>query len=243
MFRIHHEMWNQNHQGYFLTLTYDEKHVQRADNGRLSLRFYDVQLYLKRLRKAKYYVKYICVGEYGPETGRPHYHMLLWTDAPVEFLQTNWKSSRTGRIMGHVHFGVLSMASAMYTLKYIIQPKQRAIDGVEKTRAQFSKGLGLSYLNREVYEWHTADFDAPNYHSFIGSQRVALPRYYRNKIFLKYQNTVNRLIRKKESDEKKEKNYQELRAKGVHDPEAYITRLRIEQAARILKKTKFNLSL
>lgn len=142
MFRIHHEMRDQEYKGYFLTLTYDEKHVRRVGpQGQLSLRFRDVQLYLKRIRKAKFYAKYICVGEYGGETFRPHYHMLLWTDAPVEFLEANWKSSVDNSCMGTIHFGVLNMRSAMYTLKYIIQPKV-VVDKKDKrehARAQFSK--------------------------------------------------------------------------------------------------------
>lgn len=243
MFRVFHEMRLQTHKGYFITLTYDEKHVRRADNGLLSLRFRDVQLYLKRLRKAKYYAKYICVGEYGTETHRPHYHMLLWTDAPVEFLQSNWKSSKTGKPLGNLHFGSLSMASAMYTLKYIIQPKQRAVEGLEKTRAQFSKGLGLGYLNEEVYEYHTHDYEVPVYGSRIGEQLVALPRYYRNKIFTKYQNELNRRLRLDEKKVKHEKLMQEYRDRGIADPEAYWIRMRIDEADRILKKTKYSLTL
>lgn len=41
---------------------------------------YDVQLFLKRLRK--YYgsrkIRFFAVGEYGPKHFRPHYHLLLW---------------------------------------------------------------------------------------------------------------------------------------------------------------------
>lgn len=41
---------------------------------------YDVQLFLKRLRK--YYaprkLRFFAVGEYGPKHFRPHYHLLLW---------------------------------------------------------------------------------------------------------------------------------------------------------------------
>jgi len=128
MFRIHHEMRNQMVPGWFLTLTYDEKHVKRVsyvdpDTGKyvrkLSLRFRDVQLFIKKIRKAKYYVKYVCVGEYGSQTKRPHYHMLIWTDCPDHELEAKWG-------LGRLDFGSLTMQSAMYTLKYIIQPKQRA---------------------------------------------------------------------------------------------------------------------
>lgn len=244
MFRIHHEMRNQMYPGWFLTLTYNEKFVPRTEDGRLSLRFRDVQLYLKRIRKAKYYAKYICVGEYGGETHRPHYHMLLWTDAPALWLEKNW-------FYGHIQFGTLTMASAMYTLKYIIQPKQQEDNGLEKTRAQFSKGLGLSYLTDAVYRYHTDDFENPNMFSIIDGRRVALPRYYKSKIFTKTQMFNYGKKAKKDSTQERRKLMRSLIAQGVVGPgpddgqriKRYIDGLRAEQCQRIIEKTKFGTSL
>lgn len=255
MFRIYHEMRTQRHAGYFLTLTYDERHVPRADTGLLSLRFRDIQLYLKRLRKEKYYAKYICVGEYGSVTQRPHYHMLLWTDAPTEFLQSNWKSSKDGSVMGNVHFGVLSMASAMYTLKYIIQPKVKSVPGIEDTRAQFSRGLGLCYLSEEVYNYHTENYDDPAFFSYIDGNKVALPRYIKSKIFTKYQmRQQNELTREKFIADRALAMRQALAlgdALGKRQTllqrfaaaRAYLRSLRVEESDRILKTTKYNQTL
>lgn len=244
MFRIVHEMRNQQVPGYFLTLTYDEKHVKRVGpQGQLSLRFYDVQLYLKRIRKAKYYAKYICVGEYGGQTQRPHYHMLLWTDAPVAFLEQNWKSSVDNSPMGAIHFGRLSVASAMYTLKYIIQPKvvQSENEIREKTRAQFSKGLGLSYLTTEVYEWHTLDMDNPEMFSVIDGQKVALPRYYKNKIFTTVQMQKQQSKTKWECIRKRRKAMREALKLGIKDTKTYFKKVRVERARMIISKTKYSL--
>lgn len=257
MFRIHHEIKDQKHPGYFLTLTYDEKHVKRVADGRLSLRFYDVQLFIKRIRKAKFYVKYICVGEYGGSTHRPHYHMLLWTDAPTDFLQGNWKSSKDNSIMGSIHFGSVTMQSAMYCLKYIIQPKQRVEDVispdgekfevVEKTRAQFSKGLGLTYLTTEVYDYHTFDYNEPVVFSRIDGKKVALPRYYKNKIFTPYQMGEERLKSIEESITKKADAVRKLLDSGICKKLPgcwkYLDDLRVIQAQRIIATTKFNQTL
>lgn len=246
MFRISEEMRTQEHRGYFLTLTYDEKHVRRVGpEGRPSLRFRDVQLYLKRIRKAKYYAKYVCVGEYGATTQRPHYHMLLWTDAPTEFLERNWKSSKDNSIMGHIMFGKLEIASAMYCLKYIIQPKHvwSEDDPREKTRAQFSKGLGLGYLDQRVYEFHTCIYDDPCFYVIVDGRKVALPLYYKRKIFTKYQmqeeGRKRSLVRHKEERLK----VRELRDRGIKKPRKYLLDLRLEECNRILKRTKFNLTL
>lgn len=241
MFRIYHEMRNQLYPGWTLTMTYDERHVRRTLKDRvLSLRFKDIQLYIKRLRKAGYYCKYIAVGEYGSETNRPHYHMLIWTDASQQFLQDNWKSSRDGSILGRIHFDRITMQSAMYTMKYVIQPKQKVSRGIEKTRAQFSKGIGLSYLSTSVYEWHTFDYEDPIIFSYIDGRKVVLPRYYKNKIFTKYQmrklNHENKCCKLRE----KREQIRQLIAQGVVDAEEYCKRIRSEQAQRVVNKTKHN---
>lgn len=239
MFRVHYEMRTQLHPGYFLTLTYDEKHVKRVGNGRLSLRFRDVQLFLKTLRKQKYYAKYICVGEYGPTTGRPHYHMLLWTDSPPEKIESLWAR-------GRIHFGKLTMASAMYTLKYIIQPKQKDetdSGGVEKTRAQFSKGIGIGFLTRAMYNHLTHDYDNPVLFTMIDERKVALPLYYKRKIFTKYQLRRAGSKTKWESIKKKRELMRQYLSQGIKNASTHILKLRTEQAKRIIQSTKYNLSI
>lgn len=252
MFRIYHEMRCQLYPGWFLTLTYDEKHVPRTAGGRLSLRFYDVQLFFKRLRKAKHYVKYVCVGEYGSDTARPHYHMLLWTSATPQQLQDEWKSSKDNTPLGRIHFGSLTMKSAMYTLKYIIQPKVNEDEKYlekehrrEKTRAQFSRGIGISYLSRRVYDWHTRDFDAPRFTSVVDGREVALPRYYCQKIFTKFQRERETHRLKWQSIRAFRKEMREhielFRKAGKVAPpfRPYYDELRKEQARRIIQSTKY----
>lgn len=253
VFRIEQEMRTQKYPGYFLTLTYDEKHVSRADDGRLSLRFRDLQLYFKRLRKAKHYVKYVAVGEYGSKGGRPHYHLLLWTDATPQFLQENWKSSKDGSIMGRIDFGQITVRSAMYCLKYILQPKVLVNDSIEKTRAQFSRGIGLGYLSTAVYDFHTWDYENPIMHSRLDGHRVSLPKYYKDKIFTPHQ-------RRKENEKYKEEIIKkdlariqndiaqgvvtfkgktlEQRIQSLADYRLYRKKLTIERAARIIENTK-----
>lgn len=242
MFRIHYEMKNQYNPGWFVTLTYDEKHVKRTADGRLSLRFRDVQLFLKKLRKAKYEAKYVCVGEYGGETKRPHYHMLLWSNCPAKQLQDYW-TTKKGVPLGAIHLGRITMASAMYTLKYIIQPKQKQIDGVEKTRAQFSRGLGLSYLSSAVYYYHTNDYDRPEFTSRIDGKQIALPRYYKLKIFTKEQTKWEGTKNSLRLHKKKRQEVRRLRDLGINDAHTYMQNLRIELARRIIKKTKYKQTL
>lgn len=234
-FRIYHEIKAQEHPGLFLTLTYHPKYVKRTPNG-FSLRFRDVQLYFKRLRKAGYKIKYIAVGEYGTSTFRPHYHILLWTNTPITELERQWWC-------GAIHVGRVAMASAMYTLKYIIQRKQSIPEGLEVPRAQFSRGLGISYLGRDyasaeaIYNYHN---DGPNFFSYIEGAKVSLPRYYRDKIFTKHIKKIEQKKVEKQVKESELQEYARLKKKGIQDPESYILRQRIDNHNAIIRKTKHN---
>ena len=74
---------------YFVTLTYNEKYVPRSyyadpETGEakesLTLCPRDLQLFMKRLRKAflDCKIRFYACGEYGSETFRPHYHLIIF---------------------------------------------------------------------------------------------------------------------------------------------------------------------
>lgn len=58
----------------FVTLTFDDAHY--PDQGSVDVR--TVQLFLKRLRQETGPFRYLGVGEYGGQFGRPHYHLLIF---------------------------------------------------------------------------------------------------------------------------------------------------------------------
>lgn len=73
----------------FVTLTYDDEHIPVVEhldeetgeyyfNSSLCKR--DVQLFVKRLRKrfSDDRIRYYIAGEYGPSTGRAHYHAIIF---------------------------------------------------------------------------------------------------------------------------------------------------------------------
>lgn len=84
---------------------------------------YDVQLFLKRLRKyLKNYsdekIRYFCCGEYGPIHYRPHYHLELWCEeeeTAARFLDAVRECWRFGRIDVSRSFG----KSVSYVAKYV----------------------------------------------------------------------------------------------------------------------------
>jgi len=232
LFRLHHESRVQTLPAHFLTLTYDEKHCPRFKGAR-TLWFRHLQLYFKRLRKAKAKIKYVAVGEYGTKTQRPHYHVILWTDANHDLLSRQWHH-------GAVHFGTLTPASIAYTLKYIIQPKIGDNETRQRTRAQFSKGLGACFLTAKVHEHLSGDEENPVFETRINGAIRPLPRYYRSKIYTKYQLGKQRSKQYWESIKQRRKEVKRLINTGQTDVKAYLKARAIHNAQKIVSKVNFN---
>lgn len=114
----------------FITLTYSDENL--PEGGSLVPR--DLQLFLKRLRKATpYRVRFFGVGEYGDQTQRPHYHLALFGIDGRTGVSEHWvplgRSHPQSRerpacivdsawSLGHVHIGTLTLDSAQYIAKY-----------------------------------------------------------------------------------------------------------------------------
>lgn len=110
----------------WFTLTYDEEHLPYAG----SLVKEHLQLFYKRLRKANdcSKIRYYSAGEYGSDSGRPHYHVCCFGfDFRDKFF---WRLSDSGadvyrsdeldRIWGKglTELGDLTFESAAYTARY-----------------------------------------------------------------------------------------------------------------------------
>lgn len=123
---------------FFLTLTYDTKHVDITKNGFMTLNKKHMQDFMKRLRKRNQEkLKYFLVGEYGGKTKRPHYHLILF-NAVLDTVQPAWE-------LGSVHYGLVTGASVGYTLKYMMKPSKIPMHKNDDRLKEFSlmsKGLG-----------------------------------------------------------------------------------------------------
>lgn len=159
----------------FVTLTYADAHLKWHE-GHPQLHREHVQLFLKRVRKAGYKLRYYGVGEYGSKTFRPHYHLLLFGDVPEAVIRKQW-------IYGQVHIGTVTEQSVMYCLSYMINKNNwKMSKGRVRTFNMMSKGIGKNYLSPAMIKWHRAD--RKNYINDHGVRRH-LPRYYKLKIFSK----------------------------------------------------------
>ncbi|QXP44216.1 MAG: replication initiator protein [Arizlama microvirus] len=110
----------------FLTLTY----AKEPPGGTLVKR--DVQLFMKRLRKAIYpaTVRYYLVGEYGDNTFRPHYHVVLYG-----LDRTHARIFADAWGLGHVHVGDVTRESCQYVAGYVTKKMNSHADPRLKGRA------------------------------------------------------------------------------------------------------------
>ncbi|AKI26932.1 replication protein VP4 [Microviridae Fen7786_21] len=161
----------------WVTLTYDPHSVRITPNGYMTLVKRDVQLFIKRIRKAIHSdwlkknrllrkqkrqllplplpVKYYCCGEYGSTYWRPHYHIVL-LNVPESTLSRSWYDAETGALMGDVYIDPrpLSESCIAYTVFYCNKgsrvPAHRNDDRA-KEFSLMSKGMGLSYLTEHIF--------------------------------------------------------------------------------------------
>lgn len=70
-------------------------------------------------------LRYFCVGEYGPHTLRPHYHILLWFDLPeiITYLRAcickSWKMCDKNRLLKNEYSGLVNSNAAEYISGYL----------------------------------------------------------------------------------------------------------------------------
>lgn len=174
----------------FLTFTYaDENLTYDVQTKQPALEKCFVQNLLKRVRKhekrlGRNSVRYYFVGENGGQLGRPHYHGLLF----------NLHQDTLGKISdiwgkGFVHHGKVEPASIAYVSGYIIQE-----DGTEGHRqfpfALMSKGIGKSYLTPQMQRWHKRGKKG---YAMQYGYHVPLSRYYKDKVFNRYEKEIMRL--------------------------------------------------
>jgi hypothetical protein len=233
---------------FFITITYDSDYVPITENGYLSIRKTDLQKLFKRMRKrqGRRKLKYYAVGEYGGKLKRPHYHIILF-NADVRLLfdkQTRLVLDAFGMdgktcvhmndwSKGHITVGSVSEASVGYVLKYISKPVRdfRLNDDRERPFSVMSKHLGINYvLNQQKVKWHKDDLTGRMYVNLKGGKKLAMPRYYKEKI---YSDCERYVIKKELCDEMTAEIYDQLRKYTLKDIEDALTLRRIRRDVAI----------
>ena len=165
----------------FLTLTYAD------DPG--SLNCEDIQGFFKRLRSriAPQPVRYIQVGEYGENFGRPHHHAVLFGYRPADLSPVSggnyplFASPFIADVWGHGHVtvGDVSPDSLAYVCRYTLKKlgvDKRVYDGRKPEFITMSRrpGIGQAWLDQfssEVARDGTV---------LLNGHEVRAPRYYDN---------------------------------------------------------------
>lgn len=175
---------------WFVTFTYKDDYLPVTEDGEVTLCKKHLQDYFKRLRKrSEKKIKYYAIGEYGGRYGRPHYHAIIFNAKFVD-IEAGWsiydrKKNRYHRI-GQVFFGDVSPASIGYVLGYLTTPRTVVKGSGDSRTPEFSnmsKGLGLGYVTDAMTKWHLNDLTERMYVSPEGDKKVAMPRYYRDRIY------------------------------------------------------------
>ncbi len=160
----------------FVTLTYNDKYRP----GQLVKK--DVQLFIKRVRAnvEPIKIRYFFVGEYGPETGREHYHGIIF-NLPDELEVLN-KWTKEGESMGFVHVGTVTQASIHYVTKYMLKDLTKRPYGCTPPFAIMSKKppLGINYVT-DHKNYHASRTDS--YATLEGGIKQRLPRIFKDKLF------------------------------------------------------------
>lgn len=154
------KMWSHNQ---YVTLTYNDESL--PPGGSVCLR--DVQLFMKRLRKAKGSCKenplrFFLGAEYGEENRRPHYHALLFN---CEFAaRVFWSNNKRGEPLftsrelselwgqGHCSLGEVTFDSAVYCAKYALKKINISEHSSPEARKEFERRYVVYDENGEVYE-------------------------------------------------------------------------------------------
>lgn len=213
---------------FFVTLTYDPEHCRIDGNGMMTLLKSDLQTFFKALRKLnRNKLKYYACGEYGTDSWRPHYHVILFnaelhtlvgTTAAFDMKRKRIPIDGTYQCRceawphGHVTVGQVTEASVGYTLKYITKPSRIKGHGNWDERlpefALMSKGLGDNYLTDSAKKWHKEHGKIAErvYITRKGGEKISMPRYYKDKIYSKGQRLmiglVGESVKKKQDEEK-----------------------------------------
>lgn len=195
--RVLHELHTSDNKACWWTLTYDDEHVPKTDEGFLTLKKRDLQLFIKLVRRLldvkgiKRKIKYFASGEYGdnPKSqgeNRPHYHcIIIGIDfSEMWFHDTVRKAWRNG----YASPGTVTKDSIKYTARYIqkkiISKNENFLYGYYTGREpEFqiqSKGIGRVYLEsvKERIE-KTGKL-------LYKTKEISIPKYYWDKCEISY---------------------------------------------------------
>lgn len=233
---------------WFITLTYDDDHVpgmivktgeimrkvqytwkpgEKRPSSVQILLYEDIQKFLKRLRKAyKGKLRYFVAGEYGEQTARPHYHMILygWKATDLEnlykihhngYYTSKWLADLWG--MGQIQIAQAVPETYRYVAGYVTK-KMYEING-QKANQYYELGQTKPFacmslkpgLGDNYYQEHKAEIWRQGYIQCTNGKKAQIPRYYEKQM---EKENPERLWRIKQNRQKNAMEQKRLQLEG-----------------------------
>lgn len=164
--RLYHEM-GYHYDAKFVTLTYECNPVTVNPKN--------LQDFVKRFRKnSGQKIKYYAVGEYGDETGRPHYHLIIYSDGLIRDvdIRKSWGLGLTSTeeccretiqyVAGYIEKKLIGKDADEYKKNGLCPPFSRQ-----------SQGLGKAFCLDNAKQIRD------NLKITLNGNNVGIPRYYK----------------------------------------------------------------
>lgn len=152
---------------YFVTLTYKNEPTDFV--------YRDVQLMLKRLRKAaaerNFSVRFFCVGERGNKKGRIHWHLLLFLDRPINFAVPSPGELWRFWPHGWTQLKRLDRADLLRSIRYVSKYAVKSMgDGDKSSRSRCSMKplIGSAFLDDYAVKLATSGLPAKGWYNLPG---------------------------------------------------------------------------
>lgn len=167
---------------WFVTLTYDDYHL--PSDFKVSKR--ELQLFMKKLRK-RYgeNIRFFACGEYGEQSLRPHYHLILFNFMPTDLRVMKatsdgvyYTSQELSKIWakGYVLIGDVTFKSCAYVARYAMKGFKDAIPGFEPFLLMSRRpGIGHDWI---VSNWIKVYNTDKIYYDFGDSHYKTSNRYF-----------------------------------------------------------------
>lgn len=186
---------------YFVTLTYNDRFKPKYG---VDIRA--IQLFIKRLRNnldklnIQHSLKYFAVGEYGSNTLRPHYHLILWnfpdnnpyftnTTKILNFIEKSWSiydfDTQLFNEIGYAYCKPCDSGSLSYVMKYVKKNFTRVPKNCNPIFYTCSKYIGYDYfINNYEYLKSNPSLITLSINDNISNEVFTspYPTYYRNKL-------------------------------------------------------------
>lgn len=177
---------------FFLTLTYSDENLPVNEDGKVTLRHSDYTKFIKMLRQQLYRdfgkvvkLSIIGCGEYGDESGRPHYHCI------IHGIPFGWKKNSADIVSyfeekwhyGFVYAKPCNGDVAGYVTKYSVKSLNKSRRyyqelGVEPPFRVYSQKIGYNYFEKNQDRIRREGFCRD------GEFKVSIPRYFKDRFFL-----------------------------------------------------------